>query len=131
MGNFITGQEDIFLGPPPWDTAVPAYAWIYQLTLISNKALEPQEVIMQKGKDETKAWDEAKHGGKIVDYSKLGATGQDDMPDPVHMPTTAVEIFDARDKVASEAGIEVLCDLLMDPLESQKRAAGEALKNLA
>jgi len=47
MINFLPGQHDIYLGPPPWefDRALSLNAWIYQLTLISGRALEPQEVL--------------------------------------------------------------------------------------
>ncbi|CAE8652103.1 unnamed protein product, partial [Polarella glacialis] len=123
------GQNDTFLGNPPWEfgRSVTPSAWVYGLTIVGGTSLEPQDALAIKLKDETIAWVDTNTATNTMDYSRLGITGTDDLPDPVHMPAVPVKIFDAREKVASEAGIEVLCDLLKDPLEVQKQAAAEVL----
>ena len=133
MVNFQAGHQDTFLGAPPWEygRATTVSAWVFHLMLIAGTALEPQEARKTKRQDEQKAWIDNGTDMKHFDYSRLGQPGIDDLPDPVHLPGVPVQIFDPRLKVASEEGIEVLCDLLEDPLESQKQAAGQALRNLA
>ena len=133
MVNFQAGHQDTFLGAPPWEygRSSTASAWVYHLMLIAGTALETQQARKTKGQDELKAWIDNGTDMMHFDYSRLGQPGVDDLPDPVHLPGIPVQIFDPRLKVASEEGIDVLCDLLNDPLESQKQAAGQALRNLA
>ncbi|CAE7929381.1 RYR1 [Symbiodinium sp. KB8] len=131
--NFQPGHQDTFLGAPPWEygRSTTASAWVYQLMLVGGRAMEPQHAKEVQAQDELKAWQDNGTDMQHFDYSRIGLTGSDDLPDPVHLPGLPVQIFDARLKVASEEGIEVLCDLLKDPLEAQKQAAGQALRNLA
>lgn len=133
MVNFQAGHQDTFLGAPPWEygRSSTASAWVYHLMLIAGTALETQQARKTKGQDELKAWIDNGTDMTHFDYSRLAQPGVDDLPDPVHLPGIPVQIFDPRLKVASEEGIDVLCDLLNDPLESQKQAAGQALRNLA
>lgn len=133
MVNFQAGHQDAFLGAPPWEygRSSTASAWVYRLMLVAGTALETQQVRKTKGQDELKAWIDNGTDMTHFDYNRLGQPGVDDLPDPVHLPGLPVQIFDPRLKVASEEGIDVLCDLLNDPLESQKQAAGQALRNLA
>ena len=136
MVNFQPGHQDTFLGAPPWEygRSTTGSAWVYQLTLVAGTALEVQQARELKAQDELRAWldnaaDDAKR--QKVQFNQYGVPGVDDLPDPVHLPGLPVQIFDPRLKVASEEGIAVLCDLLKDPLEAQKQAAGQALRNLA
>jgi len=61
----------------------------------------------------------------------LGLAGRDSLPDPLAVPFKSHVKFDCRTVIASEEGIEVLVDLLMDPVEQQQLAAAQALQNLA
>ncbi|CAE7450627.1 RYR1, partial [Symbiodinium necroappetens] len=120
MVNFQPGHQDTFLGAPPWEygRSTTASAWVYQLMLVGGRAMEPQHAKEVQAQDELKAWQDNGTDMQHFDYSRIGLTGSDDLPDPVHLPGLPVQIFDARLKVASEEGIEVLCDLLKDPLEA-------------
>ncbi|CAE7451856.1 RYR1 [Symbiodinium natans] len=79
---------------------------VYQLMLVGGRAMEPQHAKEVKARDELKAWHDNGTDMQHFDHSRIGLTGADDLPDPVHLPGLPVQIFDARLKVASEEGIE-------------------------
>eukprot|EP00928_Gymnodinium_smaydae_P091123 TRINITY_DN74823_c0_g1_i1.p1 TRINITY_DN74823_c0_g1~~TRINITY_DN74823_c0_g1_i1.p1 ORF type:complete len:786 (-),score=219.46 TRINITY_DN74823_c0_g1_i1:44-2260(-) len=124
------GTNDLFIGAPVWEyeTGVTPNAWLYMLNIFGSGALEPNEVLYVKYREESNSSREA-----CVEFDPLdlGRSGVDQCPDPLLIPAAVKAVFDCRLVVASQAGVEVLTDLLQDPLEGQKRAAAEALKNLA
>lgn len=127
----VTGVHDLTFGFPYWeyDRAARAHAWIYKFAL-NMKALDAPDVLAAKNRDEALMWTQLGVRDLVELREMLGA-GHAHLPDALTVPLKQVVRFDCRDVIASREGIEVLCDLLKDPVEAQRHAAAEALRNLA
>ena len=124
------GTPDLWVGCPGWELqgGECPHAWIYMLSVFGNRALEPNEALFYKSREEVMAWRES-----CLDFDPavLGRSGVDNVPDPLQLPIAVKAVFDCRTVVAQRQGIEVLTTLLAEPLEVQKRAAANALRNIA